>query len=65
LETIEFPDLIIEGYNDAKVALKNIQENRYLAVIYKEIEQKDGFIITSYITNKIDLKKEVILWRRQ
>ncbi len=33
-------------------------------VVYKEFES-DGFIITSYLTRKIKLEREEILWRRE
>jgi len=65
MDTVAFPDFIINGYRDALIALKELQENRYIAVIYKEINSDDGFIITAYFTSKVNLNDEVILWRRQ
>ena len=65
LETVEDPDYIVEGYGDALVALKGTRAGRYLAVVYKEETATDGFIITAYFTNKINLEKERIIWQRQ
>jgi hypothetical protein len=65
LEAIENPDFIIQGYNDASIALKEIRKGKFLAVVYKELEQADGFIITAYFSNKIKLNREVILWQRK
>jgi len=47
------------------VALKEVKENKFLAVIYREIAKEDGFVVTSYFTSKIKLKKEAILWQKK
>ncbi len=65
LEAVENPDFIIEGYGDALIALKEIKKGKFLAVVYKELEQVDGFIITAYFSNKIKLNREVIRWQRK
>ena len=66
LTTIENPDYVIHGYGDAFIALnKQVLEEKYLAVIYKEIDENDGFIITAYFTSKIKPEKEVIVWKQQ
>ncbi|MHB1681146.1 MAG: PBECR3 domain-containing polyvalent protein [bacterium] len=63
-ECIETPDFIIKGYNNALIALKNFSGNKFLAVVYKEINENDGFVITAYFTNKVKLEKEEILWKK-
>lgn len=65
LLTVEAPDYIIKGYQEASIALKQREEGKFLAVVYKEISRSDGFIITAYLTSKIKLEREVILWQRQ
>jgi hypothetical protein len=40
-----------------------IRLNKYLAVVYKEISEDDGFLITAYFTSKLKLENEVILWQ--
>lgn len=65
LGVVENPDLIIKGYREALIALKQISANKFLAVVYKEIEMVDGFIITAYFSSKIKLEREVILWKRK
>jgi len=65
LGTIEEPDCIIKGYHEALIALKKFNDTMYLAVVYKEINEKDGFIITAYFTSKIRLEKEEVLWQRK
>jgi hypothetical protein len=63
LDAVENPDFIIAGYNEALNALKKVKPGKFLAVVYKEIEKKDGFIITTYFSRKIQLNREVILWK--
>ena len=67
LETISNPLYIFEGNIDEKWAVKLINENKALLVIYKEqIDKKDGFIITSFITSKVDkLFNRKLLWKQQ
>jgi len=64
LNTIEDPDFIIKGYRGALIALKKMN-NKFLAVIYKELNPNEGFIITAYFTSKIKLEKEEIIWQKQ
>jgi len=65
LATVEEPDCIIKGYQKALIALKEIKKGKFLAVVYKEVSEEDGFIITAYFTRKLKLEEEVILWRKK
>jgi len=65
LSVVEYPDYIISGYRDALIALRKVVEGKFLAVIYKEISSRDGFIITAYFTSKIRLEREEIVWQQQ
>jgi len=65
LSAIEMPDYIIQGYRDALVALKMISKKKFMAVIYKEIGKKDGFVITAFLTSKVRIEKEVVLWQKK
>lgn len=64
LDCVENPDYIIEGYMGALIGLKIIRKDKFLAVVYKELNQKDGFIITAYFSTKIKLEKEIVLWQK-
>jgi hypothetical protein len=68
LEAIESPEVIYEGINDALIAIKKINESseKFIIVIYKEISQTDGFIITAYISNQEQkFNKKKIIWKQQ
>jgi hypothetical protein len=62
LETVEDPDLILRGYRGALIAVRQLRGRKYLAVIYKEVSRKDGFIITAYFTSEIS--RRIIRWRK-
>ena len=66
LETIETPEIIYEGSNNAKIAFKKItaMTNKFMAVVYKEIDETDGFVITAYLSDKEqEFQKKKILWK--
>jgi len=66
LETITNPDLIQEGDLNDLLAIKHYIHTplttKYLVVVYKEIEKKEGFIITAYFT-RFPSKGRKIKWR--
>jgi hypothetical protein len=65
LSAIEVPDYVIQGYKEAVVALKAVGKRKFMAVVYKEIGKKDGFVITAFMTSKIRIEKEVVLWQKK
>ena len=63
LATVEDPDFILNGYGGALVATKLLGRRKYLAVVYRELSRKDGFIITAYFTSQIS--RRLIKWRKE
>lgn len=63
LDVVERPDVVLQGYKGSLIAVRGYGRNRYLMVIYRELSQKDGFIITAYFATRFDRKKTV--WKRQ
>jgi len=61
LETVEKPDLIVRGNKGTLKAVKNKGRQKWLIVVYKEISQNDGFIITAYFLN--NKPKGEVIWR--
>jgi hypothetical protein len=45
-------DAVYEGKYGELIGMKEIQKGEYIVVIYKEVNEKDGFVITSFITKK-------------
>ena len=62
LDVVENPDMILRGYRSSLIAIRGAGRGQYLAVIYRQLSNNDGFIITAYFTSKIDRKKA--LWKR-
>ena len=52
LDTVETPDWITRGYRGALVAGTGYGRRLYLAVVYKEINRSDGFVVTAFFSTK-------------
>jgi hypothetical protein len=61
LRSIERPDLVLAGSRGSLKAIKGYGRNRYLVVIYRELSDNDGFVITAYFTRRINRRD--IVWR--
>lgn len=60
LQTIETPSWILRGYAGTKIAVRMVAKQSYLHVVYKEISQHDGFILTAFIARKYN--DRMIVW---
>jgi len=57
--------MILEGDADELLAVKKTRKKMWFVVVYKEINQKDGFILTAYITTDEKwLFKRKVLWNK-
>lgn len=66
LETIETPDFVAKGNTAELIAVKAISNGKYIVAVYKEVDETDGFIITSFLTKRIDsIKKRELTWEKQ
>ncbi len=69
LETIAEPDVIVTGWTGSLVATRHYPRTpiteKYVVVVYREVGDDDGFVITAFMTSKIDkVWKRGILWQR-
>lgn len=65
LEIIAEPDIIVKGARNEFLAAKKTHV-KWTIVVYKEIKSTDGFIITAFITSRIQyLMKKEIVWIKQ
>jgi hypothetical protein len=66
LDTVSNPDFIQQGDFGECLAIKYFKETplteKYLVVIYKEIDKEKGFIITAYFTRRPSERRR-ILWK--
>ncbi len=65
LEIVNAPEAIYEGNTGELLATREIEPGKHLIVVYKELDNEDGFIITAFLTRKIkQLERRVKLWPR-
>ena len=63
LQTITNPDKIIEGNDQTLMAIRELEPGKVLVVVYKEISNTDGFIVTAFPTRRLNsLIKRVQIW---
>jgi predicted phage-related endonuclease len=66
LETLAEPHIVLEGDFKTLQAAKHYSKTplteKYLVVIYKELSDKDGFVLTAYFTNRLSGKRRII-WK--
>ena len=61
LEAVAEPDFVLLGHRGAKVAVVNLARKKWLHVMYRELNKKDGFIISAYI--KSEFNENLIIWQ--
>lgn len=52
LSAIEEPDWVTAAYGGALAAWRGLGRRRYLGVLYREVSDEDGFVITAFLTRK-------------
>jgi hypothetical protein len=60
LSVIEDPQWVLRGYGGTLIAARSFGRRRYLAVVYREVSQDDGFVITAYLSSR--LNRSAIVW---
>ena len=63
LDAVERPTWILLGYAGALVAVRTLGRQRYLHVIYRELSREDGFIVTAFISRKVN--RSAIIWPKE
>ena len=66
LDVINNPEMIVEGDRKELMAIKKFN-NKHIVIIYREVNDKDGFVITSFTTSQIEkVKKDRnIKWKKK
>jgi hypothetical protein len=52
LEAISNPERILEGNRGELLAIRQMEPEKYLPVVYKE-SKDDGFVITAFVTRRV------------
>ena len=54
LNTVQSPYTIYSGKQGECIAVKKFENaDKYLAVVYREVDKNDGFIITAFLTKRL------------
>jgi hypothetical protein len=63
LETVEDPEAIYSGRSGECIAVREVDRGKYIVVVYKELNEDDGFIITAFLTRrKGQLERKQRIW---
>jgi hypothetical protein len=63
LATVERPDFILRGGLSTQVAVRRMAGARYLAVTYRELSSREGFVISASVASNIEEQTAVWLAR--
>jgi hypothetical protein len=53
IETVEQPDSVFEGSMGEFLAVRAVETEKYLVVVYREMSATDGLVITAFLTKRI------------
>jgi hypothetical protein len=63
LETVEQPQAIYQGKAGECLAVREVETDKHIVVVYKEVSKTDGFIITAFLTKrKKQFERKHRLW---
>ncbi|NBD17806.1 MAG: hypothetical protein GVY04_17245 [Cyanobacteria bacterium] len=63
LKTIADPERILDANEGALMAVRTLAQAKVLVVVYREIDDNDGFIITAFPTRRFNsLNKRRQIW---
>lgn len=67
LETLSSPDYVQEGDSGALIAVRHYQKTllteKHCSVVYREINNEDGFVVTAYLCSRPASWRNVI-WKQ-
>lgn len=59
LAAVEGPDWVTRGYGHALIVWKGYGRKRTLAVVYRAVNKRDGFVVTAFFTSKPSKRRKV------
>ena len=65
LEAVAEPEAIYEGKTGECIAVRGLESGKYIVVVYKELSNEDGFVITAFLTRRRkQLERRRKIWQR-
>jgi hypothetical protein len=66
LEAVEDPEAIYAGKAGECIAVRKIEKDKYIVVIYRELGKEDGFVITAFLTRRRkQFERRRRIWEQQ
>lgn len=66
LETLSQPDIVQQGDRGELLAIRRYPDTplteKYIVVAYREVSERDGFVLTAYLTNELSPRRRVV-WK--
>ena len=63
METVTAAERILKGKRGELLAVRMIESEKALVVIYRELNNDDGFVITAFLTRRLEsLERRTQLW---
>jgi len=65
LETVDEPEAIYEGKMGECIAVREIDNGKYIVVVYRELSKGDGFVIPAFLTRRRrQLERRRKIWQK-
>ena len=65
LETIASPEAVYEGDAGELLAISAPRPSQILVVVYREVADDDGFVITAFFTSRVrQIERRRLVWKR-
>ena len=62
---MEEPEAIYAGKAGECIAVREMEKDKYIVVIYRELGEEDGFVITAFLTRRRKkLEKRRKIWEQ-
>jgi hypothetical protein len=61
LDAVQKPEFILRGSHGALKAIRNLGGRKWMAVVYREVSKRDGFVVTAYLLSR--RPKGEVIWR--
>jgi len=60
LKAVAEPVVILRGYAGSLIAVLPLGRDRFLHVVYKEVNRDDGFVVTAFVARKY--RRNQVIW---
>lgn len=63
LETVQEPEAVHAGRAGELLAIREVEPGKHLVAVYKELGERDGFVITAFLTTRVgQVQRRTKIW---